>query len=303
VCVAADGFQLEQAARCESFLYQWFERRIAKVAAGEYAGGRDHGGGVTARFARDFGHHTLANLGIHSHGERDNEASAMAQAIEPNRLRMRDTAIYEYGVACAGIECGAIRLVDGYVRVAREIFFGASGEIGLEFQGDDDAAWANDFRDDGCVITDAAAEMKSAVARLKRERVDPAREGAGLAVVNVLRAVERDDDVVIKIPRVIDSDVRRFAQTGHGQSAGLRRADLPGGGAEEFFAGDASVGFDESWRGDGGGKSNFLGVKSAAVFEGEQGKRSCLWRVAIVLRDRYVRKQKDRRSRSSGNRH
>jgi hypothetical protein len=34
---------------------------------------------------------------------------------------------------------------------------------------------------------------------LKRERVDPSREGAGLAVVDVLRAVEHDDDVVIKI--------------------------------------------------------------------------------------------------------
>lgn len=93
------------------------------------------------------------------------------------------------------------------------------------------AAWANDFRDDGCVITDAAAEMKCAVARLKRERVDPSREGAGLAVVDVFRAVERDDDVVIKIARVVGSDVRGFAQTGHGQSAGLRRADLPGRGA------------------------------------------------------------------------
>src|SRR5271169_1905580 len=154
---------------------------------------------------------------------------------------MRDAAIYEHSVAGARVECGTISLVDGYVRVAREIFFGASGKIGLQFQCDDAAAWSNDFRDDGRVITDAAAEMKCAVARLKRERVDPAREGAGLAVVDVLRAVERDDDVVIKIARVVDSDVRGLAQTGYGQSAGLRRADLPGRGAEEFFARHARV--------------------------------------------------------------
>jgi hypothetical protein len=78
VCVAADGFQLEQAARCESFLHQWFERWVAKAAARKYARGRDHGGGITAWFAQDFGHHALAHLGIHSHGERDDEASAMA---------------------------------------------------------------------------------------------------------------------------------------------------------------------------------------------------------------------------------
>ena len=146
---------------------------------------RDHGGGITAWFAQDFGHHAVADLGIHSHGERDDESSAMAQAVEPNRLRMRGAAIYEHGVAGAGVECRSISLVDGYVRVAREIFFGTSGEIGLEFQCDDAAAWASDFRDDGCVITDAAAEMKCAVARLKRERVDPARQGAGLAAIEM----------------------------------------------------------------------------------------------------------------------
>jgi hypothetical protein len=285
VRVAAHGFQLEQAPRCESFLHQWFERWVAKAAARKYASGREHGGRVAVLFAHDFGHHALSQLGVHSHGERDDEASAMGQAFEPNRLRMRDAAIYEHGVAWTGVKCGAISLVDGYVRVAREIFFGASGEIGLEFQCDDATAWANHFRDDGCVITDAAAEMKRTVARLKRERVDPSREGAGLAVVDLLRAVERDDDIVIKIARVIDSDVRGFAQTSHGQSASLRRADLPGRGAQKVFARDASVGFNESWCGDGGGKSYFLGVKGAAVFEGEQGRRSRLWCVQIVLRD------------------
>lgn len=242
--VAADGFQLEQAAGCESLLHQWFERGVAKADAGKYACGRDHHGGVAARFAHDFGHYALAHLGIHGHGERNDEASAMAQPLEPNRLRMRDAAIYEHGVAGAGVECGSISLVDGNVRVAREIFLGACGEIGLQFQRDDAPAWANDFRDDGGVITDAAAQMKSAVAGLQRERVDPARQGAGLAVVNVFRAVERDDDIVIKIARVVDRHVSGFAQTGHGQGAGPRRADLPGPGAEEFFARHARVGFD-----------------------------------------------------------
>lgn len=207
VRIAADGFQLEQATRCESFLDQWFKRGIAKAAAGKYAGGRDHTRGVATRFVHDFGHYALANLGIHGHGEWDDKASAMAQVLEPNRLRMRDAAIYEHSVAGAGVECDAISLVDGYVGVAREILFGAGGEIGLEFECDDAAAWANDFRDDCCVITDTAAEMKCTVAGLKRERVDPAREGAGLAVVDILRAVEHDDDVVIKIPGVVDSDI------------------------------------------------------------------------------------------------
>jgi hypothetical protein len=62
-------------------------------------------------------------------------------------------------------------------------------------------------------------------------QVQAARKGAGLAVVNVFRAVEHDDHVVIKIARIIDSDVRRFAQTSHGQSEGIRRADLPRRGA------------------------------------------------------------------------
>jgi hypothetical protein len=52
----------------------------------------------------------------------------MALALEPNLLRMCDAAIYEHGVAGAGVECCSISLVDGYVRVAREIFFGTIGE-------------------------------------------------------------------------------------------------------------------------------------------------------------------------------
>ncbi len=135
----------------------------------------------------------------------------IAQAFEPNRFWMCDAAVYKNGVAVTRVKRSAVSPVHRYVRIERKIFFGASGEIRLEFQCDDAAAFPDNFRDYGCVITDAAARMKSTLARLKRERIDPAREGTGLAVVDVLRAVERDDDVVIKVARIIDSDVRRFA--------------------------------------------------------------------------------------------
>jgi hypothetical protein len=131
-------------------------------------------------------------------------------------LRMGDPAIHKTGVAGTGIEGRAVTGVNGNVSIDGQVFFCARSKSGVQLETNNAAAWPNDFRNDRGVVAHATSQVKGAVARLECERLNPARQRARLAIVDVFRAVERDDNVVIQVAGIHDFEIRHLHQASGG---------------------------------------------------------------------------------------
>src|SRR5262249_23147049 len=114
---------------------------------------------------------------------------------------------------------------------------------------------------------DAAAEMISAVARLKVKRLNPPSQGARLAIVDVFGDVESDEDVVIEIARILSGSVAHANHAGSRHGTLFGRANLPRRSAEEFLARHASQRVDQRLRGEAGDPADFLRVETPAFFD------------------------------------
>src|ERR1035438_5744177 len=132
-----------------------------------------------------------------------------------------------------------------------------------DLDGDHAPAGSNYFRHDRGVVTHAAAHVIDAIAALQMQRVDPTRERAGLAVINVLGGIQRDNDIVVEVARLASRPVRQLDQPGGGQRPYFSGSNLPGWRTEELLARHAGESLDERRRCQVGGLLDFLGVETA----------------------------------------
>src|SRR5882762_10440693 len=109
--------------------------------------------------------------------------------------------------------------------------------------------------------------MEDAVSLVQFQCVDPVRQGARLAVVQLAGSVDGDQQVVIEIARVLGGQVRATAQAGGTEGAPLSRYNLPRGGAQEPLSWNGCESFNQCRRADVGGEPDLFGVEPAAVLQ------------------------------------
>src|SRR5262249_55975429 len=101
------------------------------------------------------------------------------------------------------------------------------------------------------------------LAGLEVERFNPACQRAWLAVVEISRPVERDQDVVIEISRIAGGVERGRA----GLGAPFQLEDVPRTGSEKLLPPDACQCFHYARRPQAGGEADVLGEEGAASLE------------------------------------
>ena len=93
-------------------------------------------------------------------------------------------------------------MMDGHPRQGRQVQPRLGRERGIDFIGNDAAAGADRMRDDGSVVSESAADVQHPCAGRERERVDPGRHRAWLAVEQVTRGIDGHGNVVVDAARI-----------------------------------------------------------------------------------------------------
>jgi hypothetical protein len=76
-------------------------------------------------------------------------------------------------------------------------------QIGVDLDGGDAAARADDFGQDGAAVASAGADMDDILATCQIELIEHGSPQAGLAVVEALGLVDRDQNVVMEMRRIV----------------------------------------------------------------------------------------------------
>lgn len=97
-------------------------------------------------------------------GERQNQAAAGSQPLDPERMRMGHAGIDGDRVAFTGIGRYAVSRVHGNVRVIRKVLSSPGCQARIDFAGRYPPAWPNHFGHDRSVIADPATQVVNAVA-------------------------------------------------------------------------------------------------------------------------------------------
>jgi len=112
-----------------------------------------------------------------SHGrkrrrQRYDQTAIRLERVEPGLTRVRDAGIDQHRIES---------LVERPSRIAHlnldpghrcEMIAGLRGQRRIHFDGDHASAGPDDVRHDGCVVTEAAADVENAGARLEAKRID-----------------------------------------------------------------------------------------------------------------------------------
>ncbi len=177
--------------------------RVASADAREDPDFRDETGREASRVPRDLQHAAPAMAkGIDGDGQRDEQPPAGPQRIEPDRAWMRGPRVHEDGIAGPGVVLATIRPNDDDVGQVAQIVAGPCGEVWIELDGRDVSVGTDDGGQDRRVVADPAADVDSMIPGLEVEGVKAEGKKTGLSIVEAPGRVDRDQDVVIQVPRV-----------------------------------------------------------------------------------------------------
>lgn len=96
---------------------------------------------------------------------------------------MRHPGVDEHCVAQAGIEHSPTGGMHAGILPEAHVMFCARRQFGIDLAGDHLAGAATNLGKNRRVVSDAAAEVKCAIAWLEVDRFDPAGQRTGLAIV------------------------------------------------------------------------------------------------------------------------
>ena len=162
---------------------------------------------VATRTPRDQQHATEARTDLRDvDGERHEQAASHPQLLAPYPLDLRGGGVDEDRVERVAGTGAAVVAHHRDLCVRRQVPACPRRERRVDLHTDDAAVGRHGRGADGGVVADATPDVQHALPRCQVERVEPARQGCQLTVVELSAGIERDQHVGAQVARVgVDS--------------------------------------------------------------------------------------------------